>query len=284
MLQNLTSPAACLLVSQLVLAVLQLILTWLMCNGPRLSFKMRGGTTEADWNLLQREEDTDDITGDSKDSQLQNSAGISTGITIFGDEPNAMQEHFKHWKLDSAGDAYLQDFNVGAIYGAQPAFSAVVDTLVDRCNMGFDAGKRLKLQVVISVVCLQREESSKIPWGEVPCRQLRNHAKPMDAFGLLVLGSFNMLAFCTVAQAVGDKLSRLTRGGLSDGWWFSVEQLEADWVMDDCIRAADTVGYAVDDAEAVDGLHVLGQVGELRMSISFFLLLPISVMSKTECR
>ena len=181
-----------------------------------------------------------------------------------------MQEHFEHWKLDSAGDAYLQGFNVGAIYGAQPAFSAVVDTLVDRCNMGFDAGKRLELQVVIAVLWLQREESSKMPWGEVPCRQLRNHAKLVDSFGLLVLGSFNMLAFCTVAQMVEDKLSRLTRGGLFDGWWFPVEQLEADWVMDDCIYAADMVGYAVDDAEAVDGLQVLGQVGELRMKQSLF--------------
>ena len=193
-----------------------------------------GGTTEADWDFFQMEGDDDDLTGDSKDSQLQNSAGISTGITKFWDEPSAMQEHSKHRKSDSAGDAYWLGFNVGAIYGAQPAFSAVVGTLVDGCNMGFDAGNRLELQVVNAVSWLQRKESLRMPWGEVPCRQFWNHAKPVDSFGLLVLGSFNKLAFCHVAQMVEDKPSRLTSGGLFEGKWFLAERLEADWVMEGC--------------------------------------------------
>ena len=44
------------------------------------------------------------------------------------------------------------------------------------------------------------------------------------------------------------------------------------------------VGYDVDDAEAVDGLQVICQVGKLHMKAIPSLILPFGVMSGADCR
>ena len=167
-----------------------------------------GEETEAVWDLFQLNEMNNDLTGDSSSFQLQDGANNFAGIPRLLDEPSVVQEHPKRRKSNSAGDAGLTGFNVDTSHGAQLAFSAAVDTIADECNMKLDACNRLESQIGDAILRLQRKESFKMPWDEVPHKQFWNHAKPVDLFKLPLLGRFDKPAFHPVAQMVEDKLNQ----------------------------------------------------------------------------
>ena len=167
-----------------------------------------GERTEAGWDLLPLNEVNNELTGDSSSFQLQDGDNNFAGIPRFLGEPGAMQEHSKRRKSDSAGGAGLTSISVATPHGAQLAFSAAVDTIADECNMKFDACNRLESQIGDAVLRLQRKESFKMPWDEVPHKQFWNHAKPVDLFKLPLLGRFDKPAFHPVAQMVEDQLNQ----------------------------------------------------------------------------
>ena len=130
------------------------------------------------------------------------------GIPRLHDEPGDLQEQPKRRKSEGVVENAWTGLGLGSLQGAQLAFSATVDSIADECNVKLDACNRLDFQIGDVVLKLQRKESLKMPWDEVPSKQFWRHAKPADLFKLPLLGRFDKPTFHPVAQMVEGKLTQ----------------------------------------------------------------------------
>ena len=160
-------------------------------NSPTSPLQEAGDDTEANLDLFQSAGDFNEATGDYGGSQLQEESHLLRGIPRLHDVPGDLQEQPKRRKSDGVVENAWTGLGLGSLQRAQLAFSATVDSIADECNVKLDACNRLDFQIGDAVLKLQRKESLKMPWDEVPSKQLWRHAKPADLFKLPLLGRFD---------------------------------------------------------------------------------------------
>ena len=123
-----------------------------------------------------------------EDHNWQEESHLLRGIHRLHDEPGDLQEQPKRRKSDGVVENAWTGLGLGSLQGAQLAFSATVDSIADECSMKLDACNRLDFQIGDAVLKLQRKESLKMPWDEVPSKQFLETCKACRPFQVAIAG------------------------------------------------------------------------------------------------
>eukprot|EP00435_Cladocopium_sp_Y103_P048726 s1612_g14.t1 len=178
-------------------------------GSPTSPLQYAGDETEAGQELFREPTDVGETDFDSNSLQLEDAqARFLRGIPRLLEHPPDLEDQTKRQKLDCTGDVTFSGSTVSLPQGTQLAFSATLDSIVEECNTKVDIGNRLESQIGDAVLRLQRKESIKMPWDDLPHKRFWNLSRSVDHFKLPLLGRFDKPVFHPVEQMVEERINQ----------------------------------------------------------------------------